>query len=195
MRLLSLALAALAAAALATPAAAHTGLGLLSGLGHGFAHPFLGLDHMLAMTSVGVWAAQQGGRTAWIVPSAFVATMALGGVLGMLGAGVGGTESVIVASVLILGAVVAAALRPPLWLAVPLVGALAIFHGVAHGRELPEATNASTYALGFIAATMILHATGLALAFALRSARQRAALRAAGVAQIGVGVLLAAGAF
>ncbi len=194
MRSLTLFLAAMFA--FAAPALAHTGHDhtLLEGFGAGFAHPLGGLDHLLAMVAVGVWAAQQGGRARWLVPLAFVATLVVGGILGFAGIGIGGTETVIVASVLVLGAVVAAALKPTLWAAIPLVGAFALFHGLAHGSELPEAADKVGYAAGFVAATAILHAVGIALAFALRKGAPSLALRAAGLAQIGAGLLLAAGA-
>jgi urease accessory protein len=191
MRLIPAALAALSAvAAFAAPAAAHTGHGL-DGMAAGFAHPLGGIDHLLSMLSVGVWAAQQGGRAVWALPCAFVTIMALGGTIGLLGGGVAGTETLIIASVLVLGAVVAAAAKPPLWIAAPLVGAFALFHGFAHGSELPDAANAPAYAAGFVAATAFLHAIGVALAYALRSGAPRLALRAAGAVQIGAGVLLA----
>jgi urease accessory protein len=194
MRSLPAMLAAVGAALVAAPAAAHTGHGL-DGLAAGFAHPFHGIDHLLAMIAVGVWAGQQGGRAVWALPAAFVGVMALGGVAGCAGIGIAGTENVILVSVLVLGAVVAAALKPPLWIAAPLVGAFALFHGLAHGAELPAAANIDAYAAGFIAATALLHAAGIALAFALRGGTPRFALRALGAAQISAGVLLAAGAF
>jgi urease accessory protein len=131
----------------AAPAAAHTGHGL-EGLAAGFAHPFHGVDHLLAMIAVGAWAAQQGGRAVWTLPAAFVGVMALGGILGFSGTALSGTESVILASVLVLGAVVAAAAKLPLAIAAPVVGAFALFHGLAHGAELPAAANAPAYAAG-----------------------------------------------
>ncbi|HEY7607942.1 MAG TPA: HupE/UreJ family protein [Alphaproteobacteria bacterium] len=190
MRLLPAVFATIAAlAALAAPAAAHTGHGL-DGMAAGFLHPFHGFDHLLAMVSVGVWAAQQGGRATWVLPCAFVAIMALGGALGLRGGGIAGSETLIVASVLVLGAVVAAAARPPLWIAAPLVGAFALFHGLAHGSELPAAANAAAYAAGFVAATALLQGAGLTLALALRRGGLGHALRFAGGVQIGAGTLL-----
>ncbi len=186
-------MAAVAAALATAPAAAHTGHGL-DGIAAGFAHPFSGVDHLLAMIAVGAWAAQQGARAVWALPAAFVGVMALGGVLGFAGLALAGTESVILASVLVFGAVVAAAAKLPLAVAAPVVGAFALFHGLAHGTELPEAANAPAYAAGFVAATALLHTAGIALAFALRGAIPRLALRALGAAQIGAGVLLVAGA-
>jgi urease accessory protein len=193
MRSLPALLAAVGAALVAAPAAAHTGHGL-DGLAAGFAHPFHGMDHLLAMIAVGTWAGQQGGRAVWALPAAFVGVMAMGGVAGFAGIGIAGTESVILASVLVLGAVVAAALRPPLTIAAPLVATFALFHGLAHGAELPEAASAPSYAVGFVAATALLHAGGIALARALRGAKPRVLLRALGAAQIGAGILLAVSA-
>ena len=187
------AFSALAAALLATPAAAHTGHGL-DGLAAGFAHPFHGIDHLLAMIAVGVWAAQQGGRAIWLLPAAFVGVMGLGGAIGMLGGSLAGTETLIIASVLVLGAVVAAAAKPPLWIGAPLVGAFALFHGIAHGGELPAAADGAAYAAGFVAATALLHGAGLAPALILRARVPRFVLRAAGAAQVAAGALLAVGA-
>lgn len=186
-------LAGLGAALAAAPASAHTGHGL-DGFAAGFAHPFGGIDHLLAMIAVGAWAAQQGGRAVWALPAAFVGVMGVGGSLGLSGFALAGTESVIVASVLVLGAVVAAAAKLPLAIAAPIVGAFALFHGLAHGAELPEAANAPAYAAAFVLATALLHAGGIALALALRGAKPRLALRALGAAQVGAGVLLATGA-
>ena len=186
-------LSALGAALVAAPAMAHTGHGL-DGFAAGFAHPFSGLDHLMAMIAVGAWAAQQGGRAVWVLPVAFVGVMAVGGIVGLSGFALPGIQSVIVASVLVLGAVVAAAAKLPLWAAAPIVAAFALFHGLAHGAELPEAANAPAYAAGFVAATALLHAAGIALAFALHGAKPRLALRALGAAQVGAGLLLAAGA-
>jgi urease accessory protein len=177
----------------AAPAAAHTGHGL-DGFSAGLAHPFSGVDHLLAMIAVAAWAAQQGGRAVWALPAAFVGVMALGGILGFSGIALSGTESVIVASVLVLGAVVAAAAKLPLAIATPVVGAFALFHGLAHGAELPDSANAPAYAAGFLAATSLLHAAGIALALALQSAKSRLALRALGAAQVGAGLLLATSA-
>ncbi len=179
--------------ALTMAAAAHPGHGL-DGLAAGFAHPFHGIDHLLAMIAVGAWAAQQGRRAVWALPTAFVGVMAVGGALGLAGVGLAGSESIVIASVLVLGAVIAAALKPPLWIAAPLVATFALFHGLVHGAELPAAASAPAYASGFVAATALLHAAGIALAIALRRGARHLALRAAGAAQIGAGVLLAAGA-
>lgn len=186
-------LASLLLAAAAVPALAHTGVGPVSGFVAGFFHPPGGIDHLLAMLAVGVWAAQTGGRAVWMVPAAFVGTMAVGGAVGLAGIAIGGTETVIVASVLVLGVVIAAALKPSLYISVPLVGAFAFFHGLAHGAELPELAHPAHYALGFGVATALLHGIGIAAAFAVGKVAPRAALRIAGGAQVAAGVLLAVG--
>lgn len=163
------ALAALALIALAPAAAwAHTGVGATSGFANGFAHPLLGWDHLLAMLAVGIWGAQRGGRAVWLLPLTFVAVMVLGGVLGLVGAPLPGVEAGILASVLILGALIALARRFPLGAGVALVALFAIFHGHAHGTEMPHAASALGYALGFSSATALLHIGGIALPTMLR---------------------------
>jgi hydrogenase/urease accessory protein HupE len=128
------------AAALAlvpTAAFAHPGIGEMHGFTHGFAHPLGGLDHMLAMVTVGIFAWQLGGRALWLVPAAFVAAMALGGTLAMTGVPVPMVETGIAASVIVLGATVALGIKAPVAIAMGLVGLFAIFHGHAHGSEMP----------------------------------------------------------
>jgi urease accessory protein len=128
----------------------------------GFLHPFTGLDHLLAMVSVGLWAAQLGGRWRWAVPLAFVGSMALGGALGFAGLHLHFVEPMIAASVLVLG--LAVSLRVQLrWPALALVGTFALFHGVAHASEMPADASTAIYALGFVSATALLHAAGVAL--------------------------------
>ncbi|HEY0836930.1 MAG TPA: HupE/UreJ family protein [Azospirillum sp.] len=151
-------------AVLAGTAQAHTGGAHDAGLAHGFAHPFGGLDHLLAMVTVGLWAMQRGGRALWLMPATFVGAMALGGMLGLQGAGLPMVELGIAASLMALGSVVAFAFRPPLALGMAIVGAFAVFHGHAHGAEVPEAASPLLYAAGFLAATALLHAAGIALA-------------------------------
>ncbi len=132
-----------------------------SGFGAGFVHPFAGLDHLLAMVAVGLWAAQFGWRWLWAIPLAFVTAMLAGGVLGFAGLTLPLVEPMIAASVLALGLLIV--LRIHLrWAGVLLVAAFAIFHGVAHGTELPAAAGALPYAAGFVLATALLHALGLA---------------------------------
>ncbi len=146
-----------------TAAFAHTGIGDGHGFVHGFAHPLAGLDHVLAMVTVGLFAWQLGWRAVWLVPLSFVLAMAVGGALGMTGIPLPFVEFAIAASVIVLGAIVAAGARAPVALAMGLVGVFAIFHGHAHGTEMPLDTLGAVYAAGFVLATALLHASGLAL--------------------------------
>ena len=137
------------------PAAAHTGSpggGFLSGVGH----PLFGADHVVAMVAVGLWG-RSGAPAIYTLPIVFPLVMALGGVLGILGVPLPGPELAIAASAVVLGAMVALAARPPLWVAAAIVGAFAIFHGYAHGAELPAGADAVAYSLGFVVATGLLH--------------------------------------
>ncbi len=153
--------------ALASGAWAHTGQGPVSGLAHGFNHPLGGLDHALAMLAVGLWAAQMGGRATWLVPLSFVGVMVIGGLLGMVGMGVPFVETGILVSVFFLGALVLLSARLPLWASMVLVGLFALFHGHAHGAEMPQSVSGIEYALGFVLATALLHLAGLAVGYAL----------------------------
>jgi urease accessory protein len=147
----------------ARPALAHTGHGDASGLAHGFLHPLTGLDHVLAMIAVGLIAAQLGGRALVVVPAAFLAMMAVGGALGAAGFGLPLAETGIALSVIVLGAAIALGRALPILGAVTLVGAFAIFHGYAHGLEMPDAASGLAYGLGFLVATAGLHAAGIGL--------------------------------
>lgn len=170
-------IAALAAGTLAPSLAlAHTGLGA-HGAFDGLAHPFLGADHLLAMVAVGLWAARLGGAAQWAVPVSFVAVMALGATL----PGMAGIEGGIGASVVVLGLMVALAVRVPTVAAALLVAAFAAFHGAAHGAEMPSGASGLAYGAGFIAATTALHGAGLVLGQGgWRLARALGALTAAG---------------
>ncbi|MDE1165829.1 MAG: HupE/UreJ family protein [Pseudomonas sp.] len=150
-----------AAALLLTPALAfaHPGHGD-NGLLAGISHPFTGMDHLLAMIAVGLWAAQQKGAARWALPCTFVGTMLIGGVLGFEGMHLPAMENAIAASVLALGLAVALAVRPPVALAVAATALFALFHGVAHGLELPDMSSPWAFAGGFVAATATLHAIG-----------------------------------
>ncbi|OLP55710.1 urease accessory protein [Rhizobium rhizosphaerae] len=185
-----------AAALVLLPGAAfaHTGVGHASGFVHGFAHPVSGLDHILAMVMVGLFAARLGGRALWLLPITFVAVMALGGALGVAGVTVPFVETGIALSVLVLGAVVALNVKAPTAAAMGLVGLFAIFHGHAHGAEMPEDAGGLAYAAGFMLATALLHGAGLALGLSLGRFEGRKgalAVRSAGglVAVAGVGLL------
>jgi urease accessory protein len=141
----------------------HHTISLHGGFLIGFLHPLGGLDHLLAMIAVGLWAAQLGGRALWAVPASFLAAMLLGGFLGFGTSGIPLMEQGIAASVVLLGLLIALAIRPPLVIPILLVAFFALFHGVAHGAELPPSTGAATYSAGFLLATATLHAAGLML--------------------------------
>ena len=125
-------------------------------------HPITGLDHILAMVTVGILAYQIGGRALWLVPTTFLAVMAAGGLLGVAGVSFYFVEPGIAASVVVLGIIVALALKPPVALAMALVALFAVFHGYAHGIEAPLDGSAAVYGAGFLVATALLHATGIA---------------------------------
>lgn len=160
------------------------------GFAHGFAHPLLGLDHVLAMLAVGLWAAQLGGRARWIVPASFIGAMSLGGALGAMGFAVPFVEQGILASLMILGVLIASAARLPLSFGAGLVGLFAVFHGFAHASEMPGSDSAAEYGAGFLFATALLHLIGIAAGSLAQSFARTAALRAAGGAIALAGVLL-----
>jgi urease accessory protein len=179
-----------------TIAFAHTGHAVASGLVHGLAHPITGIDHVLAMVAVGVLAAQLGGRALWMVPLSFVCVMAVGGALGMAGIQAPFPELGIALSVVVLGLAIALPLKLPALAAMALVGFFAVFHGYAHGAEMPAAASALPYAAGFIGATALLHAAGvgLGLLFGLEGRRLgHRVVRAAGGAMALFGVAVLAG--
>ncbi len=174
----------------ASVAQAHTGGGSAHGFVHGAEHPFGGLDHLLAMIAVGLWAAQLGGRALWAVPLTFVGIMAAGGFLGMAGVGMPFMEIGILASVLALGVIVAAAVRLPLAWSMGLVGFLALFHGQAHGAEMPADSSGLAYAAGFILATAVLHSCGIGLGVLFKTLTTPIVTRAAGACVAILGVWL-----
>jgi urease accessory protein len=152
-------LPALAAMLAASPAYAHTGFHA-SGFSAGVLHPLTGLDHALAMVAVGLFAAMLGGRALWAVPGSFVAMMLIGGALGVAGVAVPAVEIGIAVSVLVLGFVVALGRSWSLGSAMALAGGFAVFHGYAHGAEIPAGAGALSYSLGFAAASAVLHLAG-----------------------------------
>lgn len=158
-----LAFATTLASVLAAPASAHTGTGLAGGFVSGLLHPLSGMDHMLAMISVGLWGAILGRPLLVALPVIFPAMMAGGAILGMIGAPVPPVELGIALSVLMLGTAIALGLRPPVWLACVMVGVFALFHGYAHGRELPSAADPIGYSAGFVLSTGLLHIAGIAV--------------------------------
>ena len=178
-------------------ALAHTGAGAVHGLTHGFMHPLGGFDHSLAMVAVGIFAAQLGGRALWLVPMAFVLMMAGGGAASMAGIAVPFVEIGIAGSVAVLGAIVALRVRAPVAIAMGLVGLFAVFHGYAHGAEMPGTAGGAVYGLGFMAATALLHAVGVGFGLLIGHAGWRhapAVHRVAGclVALAGIGLLAVA---
>ena len=159
--------ARLAGAGLACPgtAAAHIGTGLAGGFAPGFMHPLSGLDHLLAMVCVGLWGAFLGRPLIHVLPIVFPAMMAGGAVLGMLGVPVPPVEVGVALSVLVLGGCIALAIQAPVWAASLIVAMFAVFHGYAHGRELPSAADPIGYSAGFMLATGLLHVLGIGIGF------------------------------
>jgi len=154
---------AVATMAAAGPAFAHTGTGLAGGFVSGFIHPLTGFDHMLAMVSVGLWGAFLGRPLIIALPVIFPTVMAFGALLGMANVPLPPVEYGIAVSVLVLGAMIALAIRAPVWLACVIVGLFGLFHGYAHGKELPSAADPIGYAAGFVLSTGMLHVAGIAI--------------------------------
>ena len=161
-------------------AQAHSETGAVGGFISGFVHPLGGLDHIAAMVAVGIWGAFLGTPAVWLLPVIFPLVMAFGGALGVLGVPLPGVEEGIALSGIVLGGMVLTAARPPLWVASVLVAIFAIFHGYAHGTELPHAANAITYAVGFVVATGLLHLAGIAVGLLIRWRWGRVVVRATG---------------
>ena len=159
------------------------------GVAGGFLHPILGWDHVIAMVAVGLWGAFLGRPAVWMLPVVFPLVMAFGGALGVVGVPLPGVEIGIAASAIVLGAMVALAARPPLWVAAVVVGAFAIFHGHAHGTELPAAASPIAYSLGFVIATGLLHACGIAISLVTRWQHGARLVRACGAAIAALGVM------
>lgn len=156
----------------------------------GFLHPLTGLDHVLAMTSVGLWSSQKGGRAIWALSLAFVGAMLAGVALGMAGFGLSMMEPMIAASVLVLGLMIASATTLPLWAGTALVMLFAVFHGNAHALEAPETGQGFLYAAGFVMATGSLHGLGVALGLVARGQRWGALVRAGGAMSAVLGAML-----
>jgi urease accessory protein len=185
-----LSFAAVATVSFSTAALAHVGDHSHMSFTEGLLHPFSGLDHVLAMVAVGLWASQLGGRALWLLPLTFPAVMALGAALGLSGVTLPWVEIGIAGSVMVLGAVVALALRPSLAISIPLIGAFALLHGYSHGVELPASASALSYGAGFIAATLMLHAVGIATGLIADRLPVRFTARTAGGAIAVLGVVL-----
>ncbi len=185
---------ALALALVPTLAHAHPGHGAeVGGIGWGLAHPFTGLDHILAMVAVGLWAVQLGKRALWLLPLSFVGAMAAGAAMGMNGLRLPFVEPAILASVIGLGAVVAFAARLPLGASAAAVAVAALFHGQAHGSEIPANAAGFQTVMGFHLATALLHVLGVSGGLALQRIAQQRVIRAAGAAILSVAVLIGLG--
>ncbi|MGB7970681.1 MAG: HupE/UreJ family protein [Candidatus Deferrimicrobiaceae bacterium] len=181
-------LVTLALVAMPHLAFAHVEQGQATGFLTGLKHPWSGLDHVLAMIAVGLWGAQLGNPAVWVLPVAFPMVMAFGGMLGLMGVSLPGIEIGIAMSALMLGAMIVTESRPPLWLAAALVGFFAIFHGHAHGTELPPGSSGLFYSIGFVAATGTLHGLGITMGLAHRFRGGRLAIRMAGAVVSAAGV-------
>lgn len=173
-------------------AQAHTGLGTVDGFASGAVHPFLGLDHILAMVGVGLWAAMLGGRNTICVPLAFVAAMIIGGAVGIAGIEFPLVELGIVSSLIVIGGLISLRTILPLPVAMSIVSLFALFHGHAHGAEMPASVSGLLYGLGFVVATVTLHATGIGLGRLLRTtaATRYARLTGLGIAGSGLALLV-----
>jgi urease accessory protein len=185
------ALAAVVLLAGSSVAGAHEATGLGGGFVTGFTHPLFGWDHVAAMVAVGLWGAFLGAPAIWQLPIVFPLVMAAGAVLGIAGVPLPAVEVGIAASAVVLGIMVATAARPPFWVAGVIVGLFAIFHGHAHGTELPAAANAIAYAAGFVVGTGLLHLIGISLGLTTRWSWGAPAVRTAGgiIALAGVAFL------
>jgi urease accessory protein len=180
----------LASALLApTTVLAHNPGGVAGGFASGFMHPLTGIDHILAMVAVGIWGAQLGAPAIWALPVAFPLVMSVGGAMGVRGVPLPGVEIGIAASALLLGLMIFSESRPSLLAAALLVGFFAIFHGYAHGKELPHAANPLAYGVGFVLATGLLHVSGITVGLIHRWSLGARVLRFAG------GIISLAGLF
>ncbi len=173
-------LTVLAAVAAPSNAWAHIQAGEAGGFVSGFHHPISGWDHVLAMVAVGLWGVQLGPPAIWLLPVAFPMVMAFGGLMGLLGIPLPGVEVGIALSALVLGLMVLGEKRPPVWIAAVIVGIFAIFHGHAHGTELPAGQSGLLYSAGFVIATGCLHAVGITIGLIYRWTTGRVIVRVAG---------------
>lgn len=171
-------------------ASAHTEHDAGGGFVAGFEHPITGLDHVVAMVAVGLWGAFLGSRATWLLPVVFPMVMAIGGALGVAGVPIPKevVETAIALSAIVLGIMVAFKLKPPLWVAAIIVGFFAIFHGHAHGAELPDNANPLAYSAGFVIATGLLHLCGIAFGLLAKWPWGQWAVRGGGVIVAGIGI-------
>jgi len=169
---------------------AHVGVGEQQGFLFGLSHPFSGFDHLVTMIAIGLWAAQLGGQARWAVPLSFVMVMAFSGLLSMYVSPLPFVESGITLSLLILGLLIAATVRLPVMVSILIAATFAVFHGSAHGAELPPNISALTYASGFVTATALLHLSGIGIASLLNKYDRSQWLRLTGVAVVLCGFTL-----
>lgn len=179
---------------LAGGALAHGDHGDAGGFVSGFTHPVLGWDHIAAMVAVGLWGAFLGRPAIWILPVVFPLAMALAAAAAVIGVPLPGVEAGIAASAVILGLMIAFAVQPPLWVAGAIVGVFAIFHGHAHGTELPHAVNPFAYATGFVLSNGLLHAVGIVFGLLMAVPGGKLAIRGGGglISLAGLGFLTGA---
>ncbi len=191
MKSIRILMCAVACITLAGPVYAHSEAGLAGGFISGLMHPLFGWDHVAAMVAVGLWGAFLGTPAMWLLPVVFPLVMAMGGSMGVLGIAVPAVETGIAASAIVLGAMVALAVRPPIWVAAVIVAAFAIFHGHAHGTELPNSASALTYSIGFVLSTGLLHLSGILFGLLVRIPGGKLAVQTGGglIALSGVGFL------
>nr|WP_167030203.1 HupE/UreJ family protein [Luteibacter sp. SG786] len=173
-------------------AMAHAGTGLAGGFAAGFSHPFGGMDHLLAMVSVGLWGAFLGQPLIYRLPVVFPGLMVVGAIFGMAGVALPPVEWGTAFSVLVLGICIAAAWRPPAWFALAVVAVFGLFHGYAHGKELPSAADPVGYAAGFVLVTGSLHVLGIGLGEVKRRRAGMRLLRCAGAIVAAAGVAFVA---
>jgi urease accessory protein len=176
-----------------SPLYAHTdAASLQGGFISGFMHPISGLDHVVAMVAVGLWGAFLGKPAIWVLPVVFPLVMALGGALGVVGVYIPYVETGIALSGIVIGLAVLFMIRPPIWIAAIVVGVFAIFHGYAHGTELPKSANPLVFSIGFVTGTGLLHLTGIAIGELTRWTWGTMVVRASGavIALVGLGFLL-----
>ena len=183
-----------AAGLVSGPVAAHSEVGAAGGLASGFLHPIFGWDHVIAMVAVGLWGAYLGSPAIWLLPVTFPVVMALGGALGIAGIPLPAVETGIAVSGVILGLLIAFAVRLPIWVAALIVGAFAIFHGYAHGTEMPTAASPFAYALGFVVATGMLHLAGIGFGLLTRTRLGGYAVRGTGLVIAAIGMAFLTGA-
>lgn len=183
-------LAALVLVGISPAAWAHPGHMVGTGFGAGFLHPFTGLDHLLAMTAVGLWAAQRGGRLMFLIPASFVTMMVVGAIAGAAGLTLPLVEPGILGSIVVFGLLIALDARLSAIAGMAIVGAFALFHGYAHAVEMPAQASLASFGSGMVVSTLALHATGIGLGW-LSARFPRIALRTAGagIALAGVGLL------